>query len=1145
MAATDDRGEDRDWRDGEGAGGNTARVPGGDTTVLPAEGSDPVATGAGRLELDERAAHRYELGPVHATGGLARIVRARDRRLDRTVAVKELLQPSASAERRFLREAMITARLQHPAIVPVHDLGRRASGDPFYAMTLVSGQTLADAIRARPDLDQRLALIPNVLAVAEAIAYAHSKQIIHRDIKPTNVMVGEFGETVVVDWGLAKDLAEPGSDDPARADGPPAQGDSGHAATRLGQVIGTPLYMAPEQARGEPVDARADVYSLGALLHEVLVGRPPRAGDSAEQILSAAQVGRLAPIAELAPDAPDDLCAIVTKATAPRPADRYPHAIALAEDLRRFQTGQLVTARHYSRWTLLRRWAARHRPQVAAAALATAAVVMVATVSFRQIVAERNTARAAQAQAEAGRDELVFRQAEGWLERDPTTAVAWLAEYPVDGPRADRLAPMIEQALAAGVARHVLRHGAVLVQIAFAADGALISIDQTGGIGRWTAADGWRPVARAPAATARAALSADATLAAVAVDGGDILIQPTDGGPSRRLTGHEGDIRGLQFAADGRRLLTWARDGARIWDLAAAPPTSRPGGPARSAAISRDGATVVLARPGGEIVMLPADGQAGERRLALLQRPITRVALGPDGRRLIAVTDDGVNWLVGTAGEPPRRLGVMKGLGEGAVVAFSQDGERAAIGGRDEVLRVYQLAGGDELALHGHEEWIHDLAFSREDTLLVSAGDDRTVRVWDLRTGEVQVLRGHSDDVVRIAASPDGGLLATASADGTVRVWPLATPQVHRVVPGQIPNPLRAWRSADGELLYSGGMDGLEAFDLARGTSRSLRPDWTRIRPPGHGDRHLLMGRTDRRLALWDGRTGEVIVLPAAHAEPITAVALSDDDRTAVSVDASGLMLAWDVPRQEPRELARGRAATAASFTPDGARVALVGDGWLELRELTTGGRLAQGAFTAAGPVAIGGPIFVEVAADGRRVALVDGSQQSRALMWDLDSGAVRAVRGRVQMVTFSPDARLLGLAGADRVVALWDATTGRTRELGRHADLVYMVAFSPDGRTLASASNDRTARLWDLETGRARVLHHPAPVRALAFSPEGDALLTVGANGNLRTWDLRALPGDDPAAAIARVRTATTAVIDSGRATTRSNALTGAPGTR
>jgi serine/threonine protein kinase/tetratricopeptide (TPR) repeat protein len=415
--------------------------PASPPTVTPGELLDPTVanedagrarpTGAG--EAGRRGAagdaarlpvvgrEHYAVEGEFARGGMGRILSARDRRLSRPVALKEL-QAAASADAgRFVREALVTARLQHPAIVPVYEAGRWPDGVPFYAMKLVSGRTLDALLREAGSLAGRLALLPHLLAVAEAVAYAHSQRVVHRDLKPQNVLVGPFGETVVVDWGLAKDLAAegegmapaPGEPSPAPAGAAPAvpspaRGSAGGSdATVAGSVLGTPAFMPPEQARGEAVDERADVYALGAMLYYLLAGAPPRSGTTVLEVLRAAATERPRPLAEREPAAPPELVAVVDKAMDPEPARRYRDAGELAADLRRFQTGQLVSAHRYSPGELLRRWVRQHRAVVTVAAVLSLALAVAVVTGFlavrrqaRIAEAERDRARAAARTAE-------------------------------------------------------------------------------------------------------------------------------------------------------------------------------------------------------------------------------------------------------------------------------------------------------------------------------------------------------------------------------------------------------------------------------------------------------------------------------------------------------------------------------------------------------------------------------------------------------------------------------------------------------------------------------------------------------------------------------------------------------------------------
>jgi tetratricopeptide (TPR) repeat protein len=333
---------------------------------------------------------------------MGRIVLARDLELDRDIAIKELLTASPEGNDRFEREIRITARLQHPSIIAVQEAGRWPDGVPFYAMQRVEGRGLDRAIAASTAA-QRRALLPHVIAVAEAMSYAHSRNIIHRDLKPGNVLVGEFGETIVIDWGLAKELGtadlvgtSPGTND----------GDAGQL-TVLGEAMGTPCYMPPEQALGGALDERADVYALGAILYHVLAGQMPYAGaKSVDAVLVAVIDGPPASMETVAPDVPRELTAIVTKAMARDRESRYANAAGFAADLKRYLDGHLVSVHRYSAWQLVARWARRHRGAVAVGAVAIAVLAITAIVSVQEIRRERDSADIARVVAQKHRSEV-------------------------------------------------------------------------------------------------------------------------------------------------------------------------------------------------------------------------------------------------------------------------------------------------------------------------------------------------------------------------------------------------------------------------------------------------------------------------------------------------------------------------------------------------------------------------------------------------------------------------------------------------------------------------------------------------------------------------------------------------------------------
>ena len=291
---------------------------------------------------------------------MGRVVEATDTLLGRVVAVKEALSSDPEALRRFARETRITARLEHPSIVPVYDAS--PEGDtPYYVMRKVSGRPLSDLVAAAETLPERLALVPHVLAAAQAVAHAHARGIVHRDIKPSNILVGELGETVVIDWGLAKVIGEPDADDPHA---PAAPDPGGSLLTRAGVVFGTPGFMSPEQLRGDGSDPRSDVYALGATLFYLLARRLPHHSANPTELMALAESRPSPPISTLVPGVPAELSTIVDTALAFDQDKRYADASALAEDLQRFLKGQLVASHQYSRRERLFRFVRRHRGAV-------------------------------------------------------------------------------------------------------------------------------------------------------------------------------------------------------------------------------------------------------------------------------------------------------------------------------------------------------------------------------------------------------------------------------------------------------------------------------------------------------------------------------------------------------------------------------------------------------------------------------------------------------------------------------------------------------------------------------------------------------------------------------------------------------------
>ncbi len=415
----------------------------GDT--MPAAMPLMESAGAPAMPVPER----YRLGVELGRGGMGRVVEAFDVQLGRTVALKEALPRGGHGTyRRFAREIKITARLEHASIVALYDSGTTPDGRPYYVMRRVSGRPFDELIARARGLGERLTLLPALKAAIDAIAHAHRRGVIHRDLKPANILVGDLGETVVIDWGLAKVIGEEDDEDASRDSLPPDH----DLKTQAGSVFGTPGFMAPEQARGEELSPRSDVYALGATLYQLLTGVPPYRGKSATEVIDRNRKAEIKPIAEAAPEAPRELIAIVHKSLAADSADRYANAGALAEDVRRFLDGQLVAAHRYTRAQRLRRFVRRHRAPLVVAALAAVAVAVLSWFSVHRVLIERADAVEGRRIAEERAEALILARARSLVDGNPTQALATLKQLRPGSRLEDEARGIAASAASRGVA---------------------------------------------------------------------------------------------------------------------------------------------------------------------------------------------------------------------------------------------------------------------------------------------------------------------------------------------------------------------------------------------------------------------------------------------------------------------------------------------------------------------------------------------------------------------------------------------------------------------------------------------------------------------------------------------------------------------
>ena len=1105
------------------------------TLVMP--GSRPLSVSTDAEEPEHQSDRRryrlptverenYEILGEVAVGGIGRIRRAREDRLGRPVALKELRsQADARVEARFVREALITARLQHPSIIPIYEAGRWPSGELFYAMKLVAGRSLAEALEGR-SYEQRLELLPHVLDVAEAIAYAHSRRILHRDLKPSNILVGEFGETVVIDWGLAKDLS---SHQEARSpEHTPARGSAFDAyslaeeedelLTVMGAVMGTPAYMPPEQAGGRAVDERADVYAIGAILYHLLAGCPPYEGSAPMKIVKQVLTGPPVPLQKRNPGVAQDLSAIVEKSMARAPLSRYPTARELAEDLRRFLNGQIVGAYRYSLNELFRRFAGRHRGALIVGLASLTVIAALSVVGLRRLVAEWRRAETKQGEAEQARriavehaDDLTLMHARAAVEHDPNQALAWLESVSPAFSRWSAARVVAADAKAHGIAMVLSGHKGAVNDVVFSRDGATLatcSDDHT--VRLWDVKTGTPRILKGHTDEVYyLAFSPDGTELASAGKDETIRLWDTRTGAVRVLIGQTQRSGGLAFSPDGRRVLAASFDGTvRLWDEKSGEALllSSTSGPVRTMAFSPDGKTVAH---GGFDRMLHLGDLEGmpERVLAGHDAAIIALAFSPDGAR-VATRDldgtvrewdvkSGVHHVLTDSARSAKALSTS-GLGN---LQFSPDSATIASVGEDEALRLWNVATGVTRVLHGHEGRILSAAFSPDGATIATGSYDRTVRLWSVSTGKSRIVHEFEDAVIKVAFSPDGEHLAAGGADATVRVFPTST-GADRVLAHQRPV-VAADFSLDGKLLASADSEGIvRLWDLESGAPRVLfthGPGAALVRFSPDGQR-LASSGADGAVRTWDRATGLQKTITSYPRQSVRAIAFSPDGKLVASAGGEGLVRTFDLTSGEERVFAgHDKAVTTLLFSPDGAELASAGlDGVVRLWQLASGSsRALRGHEDAVFALAF--------SADGHKLA--SGSLDHKLRFWDTQTGESRLVdaggSGITQIAYSADGATAITVSKVESSLRLWDVATGQQRgALRGHGGEVVAFSLSPDRLLLATASTDRTVRLWDLASGEGRVLRgHEGAVLGVAFSSDGRRLASFSQDGMVRIW--------------------------------------------
>ena len=1056
------------------------------STDAPTRGGGPATTRpeAGRSVGRLPRVGRYAVEEVVGRGGMGVVYKARDPVLNRTVALK--LVPVADEEgwARFRVEAEAVGRLQHPNIVQIYEVGEADDGRdgcPYMALEFVGGGTLAGHLRGGPLPPRQAAGLVETLA--RAVHFAHQHGILHRDLKPANILLQrseargqrtESGEIrassdlcplasdlcpKVTDFGLAKRVSQ----------------DAG--LTHTGAVMGTPSYMAPEQAAGGDVGTPADVYALGAILYECLTGRPPFTGptalDTLEQVRSRAPV----PPGRVAPGIPRDLETVCLTCLRKEPEKRYASAAALADDLARFLAGRPVQARRVGPLGRAAMWCRRNPALAVAVTAGVLAVAAVAAVGVAQVLherdrfrGERDTARANLYRALVGETEALIKAREtGWW---------WRA---MDNLRdAGRL----------DVAAH---DRAGLRELAIECMGVqdpCFRLDAT-----WDECNG--PV------TALACAPDGKTAASGGRDGRVRFWSVPDGRALAVLDGHTKTVTGLAFSPDGRHLASCSTDGTvRFWDTAAPDRT-----PART-----------------------VDPRAG---------PVSQVAFTPDGVWLAAGCGDGTVRLLPTAGDRPER--VFTGhTGAVTSVTFSVAGQLAS-GGSDGTIRFWHLATGNQIriwpvgdspttlafslppdegrfafatpqgwalhtrSLHGDQEVTGHSAHNNSLTqircspgnLWLTASADGTMKLWRgfiERIQDVAVARGEFGPVHSVAMLPGATGVLAGYGDGRVRFWRIEEP------------PQRTWISTrTHHALFVGRgrrlVDNDKVTDLSAGfpgTWRFYSPSSVRalaIDADGHA---LALGRDDGTMETWSWPERRLLARWAGHGRAVNALAAGPNGRFA-SASADGTVKVWRGSAAAPErtyEPGIGEVHSVAWGT-DGRHLAACGERGVALWDTRTEDppRLlsARGlpiSAVAIGPTAVA---FSEVA----------GVIELR----DLSSDKVRQLRGHtaaVSALSFSPDGARLASGAVDDTIRIWDPVTGDEVEQIKENFVGRWLAFDRTGRYLLCPIRGK-ALLYDLSARHGAAFLFGFD-HAACFTPDAAAVLLASHGGSVSACPMTAV---------------------------------------
>ncbi len=1023
----------------------TARTIDAVNGTLPLDGDEAVFADSGdrnkRPGLVVDPETRYTIKSEQGRGQIGVVSLAVDEHIGREVALKELLvynddfdggpkKPSIRAMDRFLREARITAQLNHPSIVPVYDIANRSGGAPYYTMRLVRGKTMGDTLSGYKDISERLQMLPAFLDICYAMAYAHSQGVIHRDLKPDNVLIGKYGETVVLDWGLAKARGVADISSGKIEVDEKILGSGGIFATVAGHPLGTPCYMSPEQAQGriDDVNERSDVWSLGAILYELLTGRPPFLGGNAFEVIKKVIRDPLRPIEELCPEAPPELQAIAGKCLEKDPLLRYANAGEVADDV------------------------------------AEVVQVLFGPMSFIQVREEKNQAIEARRVAEEQR-KIAEEQRELAQARELIARKALAEAYYQYGLRAEQRKRWNDarvyfakamffdgrEEARSGLAREAARPMRFFNRVSIKAHEDEVTAARFSGDGKLLATGGkdktakiWRVKDGSPTGVEMKHddwvndldFSPDAKRVITCSSEAIFLWNAQTGEMIRRISGHESEVSGVRFTPDGQKALSSSLDlTLKLWDLDSGECLFTMSGHEDMVTCLDISSDSSLAASGGwdkSVRIWSLKTGALENVLAGHGDEVNSVAFDGQGKTLVSAGADGaiLVWDLTRDFPPPAELpgdseikAVSVGPG-GTILAAESSGW----------IGVWPGGGGEKLcALRGHSGGVEALHFSGDGKLAVSAGADGAARLWEIvRSNAVTEYRDRAGEISAAAFSPDGKAVASSGQDRKIRVHFLGRERKDLTLSGHEAPVSSLSFSPRGDLLASGSWDdSARLWSLSDGQCVAVceghEGGGVMLAEFKDGGEKLLTVSYDNLVKLWSSSDGSALKTYRTRTREISS---------ARYCEARDVLLVGSCARKEGLRCLAGETSLHALAHDE-----------------------PMGAFAGHADAVR----CVAVSADGKR-AITGGGDS--LLVWDGETGrTLRELRGHkatLRAVDASADGSRAVSGDDDGAIKLWDLETGACLlTFAGHEGPVLSVRFAPDGKSFVSGSKDKTTRVW------------------------------------------------------------------------------------